>query len=56
MDNLQKYLCKIPLKTVWMHFFAQGCEMCPAKAFCDAQPDGTCCWENFSSWARNEEA
>lgn len=51
MNNLQIYLCNLPLETVWMHFFANGCDLCPAKEFCDTQPDGTCCRGNFLKWA-----
>lgn len=50
MNNLQKFLCNLPFEAVWMYFFSNGCEVCPAKDFCDAQPEGTCCRENFSGW------
>ncbi len=51
MDNLRKYLCSIDAETVWMYFYAHGCEVCPARTYCDAQPEGTCCRENFMAWA-----
>lgn len=50
--NLATYLLSLDTEVVWMHFFASGCEICPAKEFCAAQPDGTCCRENFMGWAK----
>ena len=49
--NLAAYLLGLDLETVWMHFYAGGCEVCPAREFCEHQPDGTCCRENFMGWA-----
>ena len=52
--NLAAYLLGLDPETVWMHFFASGCEVCPAREFCEKQSDDTCCRENFMGWA--EEA
>ena len=53
-NNLSHYLLSLPVEKVWMHFFADGCDQCPAKGFCWTQPDGTCCRENFMAWAEVE--
>ena len=49
--NLAAYLLGLDLETVWMHFYAGGCEVCPAREYCEHQLDGTCCRENFMGWA-----
>lgn len=49
--NLTAYLLGLDPETVWMHFFASGCEVCPAREFCEKQSDDTCCRENFMGWA-----
>ena len=54
--NLATYLLSLDPEVVWMHFFASGCDICPAKEFCDAQPDGTCCRENFMGWAKEVQS
>lgn len=51
MTNLEKFLGELPIEEVWMHIFANGCDICPAKNYCDSQPSGTCCRENFFCWA-----
>ncbi len=50
MNNLEEYLCNLPREEVRMYFFAYGCEVCPAKQFCDAHPE-MCCRESFYAWA-----
>lgn len=32
--------------------FAGGCDACPAREYCEHQPDGTCCRENFMGWSK----
>lgn len=54
MKNLEKYLCSLSVKKVWMYFFASGCACCPAKDYCAGRPEGTCCRENFTGWAELE--
>lgn len=51
MTNLQRYLIGIQPEAVLMYHFAHGCDACPAKAYCDGQPTGSCCRENFMGWA-----
>lgn len=50
--NLSAYLLGLDPETVWMHFFANGCDICPAHEYCEHQPDGTCCRENFMGWSK----
>ena len=50
--NLAAYLLSLDLETVWMHFYAGGCDSCPAREYCEHQSDGTCCRENFMGWAK----
>lgn len=54
--NLTAYLLGLDPETVWMHFYAGGCEVCPAREFCEHQPDGTCCRENFMGWAKGVQS
>ena len=49
--NLTAYLLGLDIETVWMHFYAGGCDVCPAREYCEHQLDGTCCRENFMGWA-----
>lgn len=51
MNNLQGYLAAIPAEKCFEYFFCRGCDTCPAKTYCYAQPEGTCCRENFLAWA-----
>lgn len=51
MTNLEQYAASVPLGTWFEHFFCRGCAECPAAQYCHAQPEGTCCRENFVSWA-----
>lgn len=60
MINLKAYLLSLAdttrkVETIWMHFFSTGCAECPAKGYCDAQQEGTCCRENFMGWAKGGE-
>lgn len=52
--NLAAYLLGLDLETVWMHFCSDACGPCPAREYCENQPDGTCCRENFMGWAEKE--
>lgn len=54
MTNLERFFASVPAEKVFMYFFARGCEVCPAKEYCHAQPEGTCCRENFLAWAGME--
>ena len=55
MNKLQAYLCSaVTVETAFQHFFCHGCEECPARSYCHAQPEGTCCRENFRAWAKQE--
>ena len=54
-SNLKNYLLSLQVEDIWMHFFADGCDRCPAKDFCWSQPEETCCRENFMEWAKEAE-
>ena len=52
--NLERFAVSIPKEKWFEYFFCVGCETCPAKQYCDEQPDETCCRENFLAWAEME--
>lgn len=54
MRNLEQFVVAIPKEKWFEYFFCVGCETCPAKQYCDGQPDETCCRENFLAWAEME--
>lgn len=54
MNNLEQYLTAVPAETAFVYFFSHGCEICPAREFCHAQAEGTCCRGNFMAWAEQK--
>lgn len=52
MNNLQEYALGVCAEKWFEYFFCAGCENCPARGYCHAQPEGTCCRENFRAWAQ----
>lgn len=54
MTNLEQYALSVQTEKWWGYFFCQGCETCPAHEYCQSQPMGTCCRENFGEWAKQE--
>lgn len=53
MTNLERYALSIPIVEWFEYVFCHGCDVCPAKYYCHAQPEGTCCRDNFFSWAND---
>lgn len=51
MTNLEQYALSISAEKWFEHAYCHGCDECPAKNYCHAQPEGTCCRENFFAWA-----
>ena len=55
MTDLEQYARSVPVEKWFEYFFCRGCEACPAEEYCHAQPEGTCCRENFLTWAQRKD-